>query len=175
MKPPTAVDLPRRRQRAFTLLEICIAIFLIMLLLAVGLPSLSGQLSRQRLQGTFDRFDLLAAEAQKCSVAEGHPYTLVWTRDGTIQLYPADLTADERKKRGPAASLVPAGPTTDRTERYTLVRDASLANNPAQVWTFWPTGNCEPVGVRYEGPAGKWEAVYNPLSAKASIHTFIAQ
>lgn len=172
---PTAVDLPRRRSHAFTLLEITIVVFLIMLLLAVGVPSLSGQLSRQRLQGTFDRFDALAAGAQKRSVAENRPYTLAWTRDGSILVYPADVTADERKKRGPADSLVPAGPSTDRTEHYTLVRNSSLAKDAASVWTFWPTGNCEPVGVRYEGPSGKWEAAYNPLSAKADLHTFIAR
>ncbi len=171
---PAVVLLPRR-QRAFTLLEITIVVFLILLLLAVGMPSLSGQLSRQRLQGTFDRFDALAATARKRSVAESRAYTLVWTRDGSVQLYPADLAADERKKRGPTDSLVPAGNSADRDERYTLVREASLANNPANVWTFWPTGNCEPVAVRYEGPSGKWEAVYNPLSATASLNTFIAR
>ncbi len=171
---PSALDLPRR-QRAFTLLEITIVIFLILLLLGIAMPSMSGQLSRQRLQGTFDRFDTLALTAQKRSVAEKRPYTLVWTRDGTVQVYPANLPADERKKHGPTAALVPAGPTTARTEHYALARTAALAADPAGVWTFWPSGNCEPVDVRYEGPAGRWEAVYNPLSAKADLKTFLAR
>ena len=173
--PPT-VDLPRRpRGAAFTLLEIVIVISLVLLLLGVAMPSLSGQFSRQRLQGAFDRFDALATTAQKRSVSERRPYTLVWTRDGVVAVYPADLPANERKKHDPAASLVPAGPTTARTEHYTLTRDASLTADPAGVWTFWPTGNCEPVSVRYEGPSGHWEAVYNPLSAKADLKTFIAR
>ena len=62
-----------------------------------------------------------------------------------------------------------------RDEHYRLLRGASLATDPASVWTFWPTGNCEPVNIRYEGPAGQWEAVYNPLSATANLHTFIAR
>ena len=169
-----AVDLPRQ-QRAFTLLEITIVVCLILLLLGIGIPSISGQLSRQRLQRTLDNFDALAMTAQKRSVAEKRPYTLVWTREGVIQVYPADLPADERKKRGPTATLVPAGSSTARDEHYTLVRDAALANHPAEVWTFWPTGNCEPVNVRYEGPSGHWEAVYNPLSARANLKSFIAR
>lgn len=171
----SAVDLPRRRQRAFTLLEISIVVFLILLLLAVGIPSMSGQLSRQRLQGTFDRFDAFAISAQKRSIAEKRAYALVWSRDGTIGLYPADLSTDERKKNGPTATFSPAGSSTARDEHYALVRMASLAYDPANVWTFWPTGNCEPVEIRYEGPSGQWKAAYNPLSATATMHSFIAR
>lgn len=171
---PAAVDLPPR-QRAFTLIEITIVIFLIMLLLAVAVPSFSGQLSRQRLERTFDRFDALAATAQQRSVAEHRSYVLVWTRDGSIHLYPADLPASERKKHDPTAVLNLTGGPSARDEHYALVRDASLSNDPVNVWTFWPTGNCEPVVVRYEGPGGHWEAVYNPLSVKATLNTFIAR
>ena len=91
-------------------------------------------------------------------------------------LYPADQPAADRKKRGPAAALPATGtPPLRDGEHYTLVRDASLSDQPAAVWTFWPTGNCEPVGVRYEGPRGHWEAVYNPLSVTATVRTFIAR
>ena len=172
-----AAVLPRRPRAtaAFTLLEITIVIFLLLLLLGVAMPSLSGQFARQKLQSSFDRFDAVATTAQKRSVAEKRPYMVVWQGGGVVGVYPADLSAEERKKQGPAASLVPAGPATARTERYTLSRNASLTTDPAGVWTFWPTGNCEPVHVRYEGPSGHWEAVYNPLSARAEFKTFIAQ
>ena len=177
MFPAVAAVLPRRPRAAaaFTLLEITIVIFLILLLLGVAMPSISGQFARQKLQNSFDRFDAVATAAQKRSVAEKRPYTVVWQREGILGVYPADLPADERKKQSPAASLVPAGPTTARTEHYTLSRTASLTADPAGVWTFWPTGNCEPVHVRYEGPSGHWEAIYNPLSARAELKTFIAR
>ncbi len=169
------VVLSSRRQRAFTLIEITIVIFLILLVLGVAVPSFSGQLARQRLERTFDRFDALAATAQKHSVAEHRAYALVWSRDG-IGLYPADLSASERKKHDPTAVLQAEGSATARDERYILVRDASLnSGEPANIWTFWPTGNCEPVVVRYEGPSGHWEAIYNPLSARGTVNKFIAQ
>lgn len=172
----SAVDLLSRRQRGFTLIEITIVVCLILLLLGIAVPSFSGQLSRQRLEKAFDRFDALAAAAQHRSVAEHRAYALVWLRDGSVGLYPADLPAAERKKHDPAALLNVASPLAAHGERYLLVRDASLnGGNPASVWTFWPTGNCEPVVVRYDGPSGHWEAVYNPLSARATFNQFIAQ
>ena len=165
-----------RRQRAFTLIELSIVVFIIVLLLGVAVPSFSGQMASHQLQKTFDRFDALVAAAQQHSVAEHRAYTLVWARDGSVGLYPADLPAADRKKRGPAAALPAAGsPVLRGDERYTLVRDASLSDQPAPVWTFWPTGVCEPVGVRYEGPHGHWEADYNPLSVTANLRSFIAR
>ena len=167
---------PPRRQRAFTLIEIIIVVFLIVLMLGVAVPSFSGQMANHHLQKSFDRFDALVTEAQKRSVAERRPYALVWARDGSVGLYPADLPAADRKKQGPAVVLPAAdSPSLREGERYSLVRDASLSDHPAEVWTFWPTGNCEPVGVRYQGPHGHWEAIYNPLSVRATFNSFIAQ
>ena len=166
----------RRQRRAFTPIEIVIVLFLLVLILGVAVPSFSGQMANHQLQTSFDRFETLVAEAQRHSVAEHRPYALVWARDGSVGLYPADLPAAGRKKQSPAAALPAAGsPPLRRDERYSLVRDASLSDHPADVWTFWPTGNCEPVGVRYEGPHGHWEAVYNPLSVRADLRSFIVR
>ena len=173
---PAVPGFRARRQGAFTLIEVAIAVFLILLILGVAVPSFTGQLANNQLQGTFDRFDALVAEAQKRSVGEHRPYTLVWTRNGIVNLFPADQPADDRKKRGPAAALPATGsPALREGERYSLVRDASLSDHPAEVWTFWPTGVCEPVNVRYEGPHGRWEAVYNPLSVRGTLRTFVAR
>ncbi len=144
---------------------------LIMMLLAVGLPSMRGQLGRHRLQGAFDRFDTLAVEAQKRSVTDGEPYALVWDKDGAIRLFPVAWNSQDRRKRAPAAIWVPAG----SHERYTLVHEGALTAAPPAEWIFWPSGNCEPVTVRYSGDfGGTWEAVYNPLSARSTFRSFLA-
>ena len=168
---------PSRRQRGFTLIEITIVICLILLLLGIGGAEFFGP-------------TLAAAVARKPSTVSTPwppprntaaspntgPTPSSGMRDGSVGLYPADLPAAERKKHDPAALLNVASPLAAHGERYILVRDASLnGGNPASVWTFWPTGNCEPVVVRYEGPSGHWEAVYNPLSARATFNQFIAQ
>ena len=161
----------RPDRRGFTLLEICIVLALAMLLLAVAIPSLRGQLARRHLQDTFERFDLLVGEARRHSVAEGKPFVLVWGKGG-VSLYAADQSEEDRKKSGPSGFADFSGPANETCE---LRRASSLAAQPAPVWTFWPTGNCEPVSVRYEGAAGTWEAAYNGLSGQGTFSTFLAR
>ena len=158
-------------RRAFTMLEICVVMFLAMLLMATALPSLSGQLSEGRLQKTFDRFDQLVTEAQRRSVTESKPYVLTWGRGG-LRLFPADWDDDQRRKAGPVASL-----DEDDNGKLVIDRSASLApgGQPPAEWTFWPSGNCEPVSVRYQGPSGEWQADYNPLSARGTVNRFMVR
>ena len=165
--PPTRPD----RRCAFTLLEIVLAMCIVMVLLGVGLPSMRGQLARHKLQSAFDRFDTLAVEAQKRSVTDGEPYVLVWQKDGAIRLYPVAWNAEQRRRREAAAAWLPEG----SGERYTLVRADALTPQPAAEWTFWPSGNCEPVTVKYQGSGGTWEAAYNPLSARGAFKSFLAR
>ncbi len=161
----------RSDHRGFTLIEICIVLFLAVLLMGVAVPSLSGQLARRRLQEASDRLDALADRAREQSVKEGKPYLLIWEKSGSIALYPADSTQAMRNKSGPVSALTP----TASNERYTLLRGASLTAHPAAEWTFWPTGNCEAVSVHYQSSAGEWEAAYNPLSGRGVFSKFIAQ
>ncbi len=161
----------RRDRRGFTLIEMCVVLFLAVLLMSVAIPSLSGQLARRRLQEASDRLDALADRARERSISEGRPYLLIWERGGSIALYPADTTQAARNKSGPVSALTP----TASNERYTLLRGASLSTNPAAEWTFWPTGNCEPVSVHYQSNAGEWEASYSPLSGRGVFSKFVAQ
>jgi type II secretion system protein H len=159
---------PSASRRGFTLIEMCVAICIALLLMTVALPSITGQMGRQRLQQSFDRLDALVAEAQKHSVNDGKPYVLVWAAEaGAIRLYPADWTALERRA-GPVAALIP----TPGSEQYTLDRTASLTRDPSPNWMFWPSGNCEPVSVRYKGSCGTWTAEYNALSARGTLTRF---
>ncbi len=161
----------RHDRWGFTLIEMCVVLFLAMLLMSVAIPSLSGQLARRRLQEASDRLDALADRAREHSVSEARPYVLLWEKNGSIMLYPADATQAERNKSGPVSALTPTG----SNEHYTLLRSASLTANPAAEWIFWPTGNCEPVNVHYQSSAGEWEASYSPLTGRGAFTKFIAR
>ena len=141
------------------------------MLISIALPSMTGQLARRRLQEASDRLDDLATRARERAVSEHRPYLLVWEKGGSIALYPADANAVARNKAGPVSALTP----TASNEHYTLLRNASLTTQPSAEWIFWPTGNCEPVSVRYQSSAGEWEAAYNPLSGRGTFTRFIAQ
>jgi prepilin-type N-terminal cleavage/methylation domain-containing protein len=162
--------LPTDSRRGFTLIEMCVAIGIALLLMAVALPSITGQMGRQRLQQAYDRFDALVAEAQRRSVGEGKAYVLVWDDKGAVRLYPANWTAKERAA-GPIAALIP----TPGGERYALDRNSSLNRSPESSWIFWPSGNCEPVNILFDGPTGTWTAEYNPLSARGTMTRFVVR
>lgn len=145
--------------------------FMAMMLMALAVPSLTGVLAERRLQGSFDRFDAVVIEAQRRSITEGRPFVLSWGKNGAVRLYPAEWTGEQRRKRGPLASAIPTG-----TDGKPTLKRASLNPSPsAAEWTFWPTGTCEPAVIHSEGPAGQWQAAYNPLSARARMQLFVSR
>src|SRR5437763_16114039 len=77
-----------QRQRGFTLVEIVIAVFILLLLLTLAVPSLSGVLADKRLHRSLDRFNSLVRQAHERSLAQHRAYLIVWG-DHDVSLRPA--------------------------------------------------------------------------------------
>ena len=160
----------------FTLIEICVVLFLAIMLISVAsAESFSGQMARRRLQEASDRLDELADRAREHSITEGRPYLLIWEKE---RVHHALLPGGQpprpcATKPDPVSALTPTG----SNEHYTLLRSASLTEHPAAEWTFWPTGNCEGVTVGYQsnyGVSGK--PPYSPLTRAGGAFTkFVAR
>lgn len=146
------------RRAGFTLLEICLAVAIGLMLVMLSVPSIRGILQQRRLQRVEGQFDDLVRRAQNRSVNERRTYGLVWTEDA-LKLVPEDRTDDAPP--GELESL-PIG----KDQEYFIDRTAAMGKNPPPVWTFWRSGSCEPVTVSYRGPEGKWTAVYDPLTSQ---------
>ncbi len=67
-----------QRFRGFTLIEIALSIFILMLLLMLAVPSLTGVSASRRLKQSLDGFNNLVRLAQQRSVTERRPYLIVW-------------------------------------------------------------------------------------------------
>src|SRR5437773_10850924 len=67
-----------RHRRGFTLVEIVIAIFILLLLVLLAVPSLNGVLADKRLHRSLDRFNDLVRQAHERSLAEHRAYLIVW-------------------------------------------------------------------------------------------------
>lgn len=147
----------------FTLLEVCLAVFIAMLILTLAVPSIQGVLTDAKLRRTFDELDALARDAQTRSVTERRAYVLEWERDGVALRPQEPLTPEE--EAGVAHVVF-----RDK-ETIALNLTAALVKQPAPVWTFWPTGACEPATLAGEGSDGQWTAVYDPLTARAVFST----
>src|SRR5436190_21704309 len=82
------------RKRGFTLVEVIIAVFILLLLVTLAVPSLNGVLADKRLHRSLDRFNELVRKAHERSLAEHRDYLIVWN-DAFITLQPAALLKNE--------------------------------------------------------------------------------
>jgi len=156
-----------QRFRAFTLIEIALSIFILMLLLMLAVPSLSGVFASRRLKQSLDGFNTLVRQAQQRSVTERRPYLIVWSKGGVL-LRPEVFGEDEEVKPTAVFRL-----NKGNVLRLTLT--AALAEKHPAEWIFWPSGNCEPAIVQFKGPAGLWTASYSPLTAQPEVTQYAAR
>jgi type II secretory pathway pseudopilin PulG len=156
-----------QRFRAFTLIEIALSIFILLLLLLLAVPSLSGVIANRRLKQSLDSFNQLVRQAQERSVTERRAYLIVWGKSSVL-LRPEVFTKDEEEK--PTAMLrLPKG------SWIKVSLPAALIGKPPAEWIFWPSGTCEPAIVQFRGPAGTWTADYSPLTAQPELTQYAAR
>jgi type II secretory pathway pseudopilin PulG len=156
-----------QRFRAFTLIEIALSIFILLLLLVLAVPSLSGVIANRRLKESLDNFNQLVRQAQERSVTERRAYLIVWGKNNVL-LRPEVFADDEEEK--PAAVF--------RLAKGSWIRvslPAALMGKPPSEWIFWPSGTCEPATVQFRGPAGAWTANYSPLTAQPELTQYAAR
>ena len=153
-----------QRARGFTLIEIALSIFILLLLLVLAVPSFSGVIANRRLKESLDGFNNLVYLAQERSVAERRPYLIVWGKNNLV-VRPEAFAEDEEAKAKAEFRL-----TRGSTLRLSLPV-ALMEKYPAE-WIFWPSGACEPATVRFQGPAGSWTANYSPLTGRPEITSY---
>jgi len=156
-----------QRFRGFTLIEIALSIFILLLLLMLAVPSLSGVIASRRLKQSLDGFNNLVRLAQERSVTERRPYLIVWNKNGVL-LRPEVFGEDEEVK----------ATAEFRVSKGTLLKlalPAALTEKHPWEWIFWPSGNCEPATVQFRGPVGVWTANYSPLTAQPEVIQYAAR
>ena len=156
-----------QRFRAFTLLEIALSIFILLLILLLAVPSLSGVIANRRLKQSLDGFNQLVHQAQERSVTERRAYLIAWGKNSVV-LRPEVFAKDEEEK-ATAVFRVPKG------SWIKVSLPAALTEKPPAEWIFWPSGTCEPATVQFRGPAGAWTADYSPLTAQPELTQYAAR
>ncbi|MDQ6861329.1 MAG: prepilin-type N-terminal cleavage/methylation domain-containing protein [Verrucomicrobiota bacterium] len=157
----------RQNRHGFTLIEIAIAVFILLLILMLGIPSMNGLMADRRLRRSLDDMNRLVRQAQERSMADRRPYLIVW-KDNKVFLRPEGLAKGESEE--PVAHL-----RLERGDAFVLDLPAALREDPPAEWAFWQSGTCEPARVRYKGPSGTWVANYSPLTARAEIVSYAAK
>jgi type II secretory pathway pseudopilin PulG len=144
------------KRAGFTLFEVVIAVFIGVMIMLAAVPSISGLLEEQRAKKLFTQFDDLARQASTRAVTERRPYVLEWDDSG-VTMHPLAPREDD----DPGATG-----RVDFGEKLApdLLLPAALEKDPPPVWTFWPTGTCEPATVTCHVPNATWSATYDPLT-----------
>jgi type II secretory pathway pseudopilin PulG len=154
--------------QGFTLLEVCIAILIAVLVIGAAIPSLQGVLQQNHEQGSFKNFDDLAQDAHNRSVSEQRTYCLVWQKKGEKEA--VILRPEEPKDKGEADGVRRWTPEK-KGGSLELYLPAILKPRPVDaIWTFWPNGTCEPAKITYkEDKNTGWQATYNPFTVEADV------
>jgi len=150
------------RHAGFTLLEICLALVIAAMLVAVATPSIAGMLAERRLKQSFERFDAMVTEARRKSMTEQRAYAMSWMKDGiTLSALdsPASPDAESEAKRF----------EFEKDESFRLRRPAALRPDAPSEWVFWPSGVCEPAQIAFQGKAGTWLVRYDPLTTRGTF------
>jgi type II secretory pathway pseudopilin PulG len=150
-----------QRRGGFTLIEIVLAIVILMVVLLMAVPSVTGVLADRQLRRSLDDVNRLVLQAQEHSISERRPYLIVW-RNKQFALRPEGFLKGEARK--PVATL-----KWQKGESFSLSLPAAIEEEPPSEWIFWSSGNCEPAVVTYRGPAGAWTAKYSALTARAEL------
>jgi len=153
-----------QRARGFTLIEIALSIFILLLILVLAVPSFTGVIANRRLKQSLDQFNDLVRQAQTLSVTERRSYLIVWSKNN-VMVRPEAFAEDEEAK-----AKAEFRPIKGSTLRLSL--PVALAEKYPAEWIFWPSGACEPATIRFQGPAGSWTANYSPLTGRPEITSY---
>jgi type II secretory pathway pseudopilin PulG len=155
----------RKNAQAFTLIEIAIAVFILLMILTLAIPSLRGVLADRRLRRSFDELNNFVQNAQERSVTERRNYLIEWQEDQLL-LRPEAMLEDE----APVAAL-----RLRKGDAFLLKLPAALIEDPPGEWIFWPSGTCEPAVVTFKGADGTWSARYSTLTAQPELSSYVAK
>jgi type II secretory pathway pseudopilin PulG len=153
--------------RAFTLIEVVLSIFIMILLLGLAVPSFLGVVADRKLRRSLDSFNDLVRQAEELSVKEQRAYLIVWA-EKKVMLRPETFLRDEEVKATAELDL-------GAREALKLSLPAALVKDPPGEWIFWPSGTCEPAVVDFKGPSGSWQASYSPLTARPELVKYAAR
>ncbi|MDP9097645.1 MAG: prepilin-type N-terminal cleavage/methylation domain-containing protein [Verrucomicrobiota bacterium] len=154
------------RTAGFTLVELAIAVVIMVVIMALAIPSMEGVFADRRLRKSLDGFNAIVREAQERSVSERRPYLIVW-HDGNVGLLPEGLAKGEGGE--PVVKM-----KLGKNESFKVSFPAALVEAPPE-WIFWPSGNCEPAVVNYRGRDGSWTATYSALTARPEMVAYVAK
>jgi type II secretory pathway pseudopilin PulG len=134
--------------RGFTILEVCVVLFIIAVMFSVGVPTASHLLDEEKLQGPIRALQTFARTARRNALMENRAYEVLLLNDSYL-LRPVDSNSDSGRK--PLTYGLPSG-VTFAIER---LGDHEFLKQTDSAWYFSPNGLCEPMKFLFQRK-GDW-------------------
>ena len=168
--------------RAFTLIEILVSFFLLILIIGVGVLSISSISEEKSLVDPASKLKAMARKSLQMAITNRRSFAIAFGSGGfVLQSGAAPGEVGEEAM----LSLLPAEERAARreVEAYSFEDDMFLEIRrwgernfrapERDLWVFEPSGICEPLSVRLVNSYGVVEMEFNPLTAKVSDETLI--
>lgn len=140
--------------RAFTLLEVCIAMGIGALMIGIAVMGVSGVQEEHRLRKTASAIETQVRQSLLEAIASQRPVRLA-------------LGAGAEN----ATPLSAGGRLSIRRYGENRFRDPQRG----EVWEFSPTGICEPIDLRVLAPGGSIELAFDPLTGCARDRSILVK
>jgi len=174
----------RRSRRAFTLLEICIVLFIIALLAAASMPAIQSAFTEQGLRNDSHQLALLIKTAMLQSTEQHRPYVIDLTA-ATMALHPLDDNTpgtdasanapSDSASQNPDMANVEAAIRLDPANKL-LAPDPNKANvwipMPETQWIFRPGDLCPVPRVRLTRGKAWLEMSFNALTGNVENEAY---
>jgi prepilin-type N-terminal cleavage/methylation domain-containing protein len=158
---PTSVRparLDRERLKGFTILEVCVVLFIVAVIFVVAVPPAAHLLDEEKLQKPIRELQRFAKTARRDAMLEDRAYEVLLLNDSYI-LRPVSKDAGKVDNR--MSYQVPA----DITFAIKRLSDRGFAKHTDARWIFSPNGLCEPLTFLFQRGSDWIRFRVDPLTA----------
>jgi type II secretory pathway pseudopilin PulG len=133
----------RVRERGFTILEVCVVLFIVAVIFIVAVPPAAHLLDEEKLQGPIRELQTFARTARRNAIMEDRTYEVLLLNDSYL-LRPVDNGKDSGRR--PITYDLPA----DVTFAIKRLGDREFLKQTDASWLFSPNGLCEPMKFLFQ-------------------------
>jgi type II secretory pathway pseudopilin PulG len=148
----------QRRIAGFTMLEVCVVLFILAVLFVVTMPVASHLLDEEKLQAPIRELQTFARTARRDAMMEDHSYEVLLLNDSYV-LRPVDGAKNTEKK--PMTYGLPS----DVTFAIKRLGDREFGKQTEARWVFSPNGLCEPIVFLFQRGSDWVRCRVDPLTA----------
>jgi type II secretory pathway pseudopilin PulG len=144
-------------ERAFTLLEVCFALFIVAVLFVVAVPPAAHLFEEESLQRPIRELQSYAKTARRLAMAEHQPYEVLLLDDG-YALRPVEQNAEAKQRNYRLPD--------DITYKIRRFGERDFQREADARWFFASNGLCEPMTFLFQRKNSWIRFEVNPLTAR---------